>query len=359
VHVNVQFERTAIESNASGEIILKMNLNRSYLWLRVHQLEPAHEYLLLADGTERARFTTDPSGEGVLWMRYPVSNGRPELDFDPRGKRISVSDGGAERLAAVVSGPGEPFSAVVEETADIPPTDPNEVGTVTGRYRTLPVGCRVWNVALQDVASGTYQVVVDGSTVGEIEADGGGKATLRFYTVSAWGVCLEFMNDSAEGPGAGNRVLAPLDFEPRGAQVQVIGGGEVVFAGPMRAEVALPQAALCPEVDIAVPLQSAYWFGAGDASMSSKDEVCNHEFRVVARAVPAANYELWVAGSKVGIVPVRNWEDESRGEVRFDSEPDEPDELPLDFDPRGQLVEVRRPIGIPPVLYLGADFPTE
>jgi hypothetical protein len=66
-----------------------------------------------------------------------------------------------------------------------------------------------------------------------------------------------------------------------------------------------------------------------------------------------------VAGARVGTVPVRNWPIGPIGEARFDTHPDDPDELPLEFDPRGQSVEVRRPIATPPVLYLEALFPDE
>jgi hypothetical protein len=47
------------------------------------------------------------------------------------------------------------------------------------------------------------------------------------------------------------------------------------------------------------------------------------------------------------------------GELRFDTQPDEPDELPLDFDPRGQRIELRRRISIPTTLYMYGLFPDE
>ena len=66
-----------------------------------------------------------------------------------------------------------------------------------------------------------------------------------------------------------------------------------------------------------------------------------------------------MAGARVGTVPVRGWPGGPIGEARFDTHPDDPDELPLEFDPRGQSVEVSRPIATPPVLYLEALFPDE
>ena len=44
---------------------------------------------------------------------------------------------------------------------------------------------------------------------------------------------------------------------------------------------------------------------------------------------------------------------EPEGEIEFDTDPDEPGEVLLDFDPRGQLVEVRQG----GVTYLSREFP--
>jgi len=361
VQVYVQLERTPVETGARGSIQLQMNETRSVLRLRLYRLLPEREYLLLADGVEQARFTTNPGGQAKLELQHPPSPDYETLGFDPRGKRISVSDGSEDRLSAVVDGPGEPLWSQVFESAGIPTGDPPEPGHVRGVYRTNPFGCRMFNLNLRGVAPGTYQVRIDGVLAGEIEADGEGQATLRLQSPAFPGAfCLDLPGWGSGGSHPQNSASALLDLEPRGAWVEVVRDGEVLFAGPMRAQVAVPEETeVCSAVDIEVDLNPTHWFGAGDASMKSKDEACDHEFRVTARNLPVANYELWVAGSMVGTVPVRNWPGESRGEVYFDTVPDEPGELPLDFDPRGQLVEVRRPMTSPPVVDLEVVFPTE
>jgi hypothetical protein len=142
--------------------------------------------------------------------------------------------------------------------------------------------------------------------------------------------------------------------------VEVIRDGEVVFAGPMRAQVALPEEPdTCPEVDIEVSLNPVLQIGAGEASMQSKDDPCSHEFRVEITGLYAGDYRLWVGSADVGTVRVRPSPGGARGEIRFDTEPDEPDELLLDFDPRGQPVEVRRALANPPLILLEAQFPEE
>jgi hypothetical protein len=151
-----------------------------------------------------------------------------------------------------------------------------------------------------------------------------------------------------------------LDFEPRGALVELVRDGATVFSGPMLADVALPDEALgCPSLDIQVDLTPLWWFASGDASLLSDAGDCDQEFSVTARGVPVANYELWVAGEMVGTVPVRNWPGGPSGTIRFDTTPDDPGELPLGFDPRGLFIEVRRPISTTSVTYLEGPFPTE
>jgi len=359
--IRVDLQPASIESGASGEIALRMDSHRSNLRLRVRNLEPESEYILLADGVERARFMTDPRGAAKVELQYPPSNEGQSLDFDPRGKLLSVTDGSDDMLSAVVSGPLEPPGIRVWEVAGIPATEPADDGSVRGTYRTLSRGLRVFKVELRDVAPGTYQVLVDGAPVGEVEAKAAGRAAITFWSAdSAGGFHRHLWGHGFGHRGSRSKVWATLDFEPRGAQVEIVRDGEVLFAGPMRAQVALPELVeTCPVVDIQTALTPLQWFGSGDASMASEDGGCDHEFRVKVRDLAAANYELWVGDAIVGTLPVRNWLDGLSGEIRFDTEPDDPEEHLLDFDPRGRRVEVRRPIASPSVLYLEALFPTE
>jgi hypothetical protein len=354
-------QRTPVETRARGSIRFEADEQRSTLRIRVRKLAPDSEYLLLADGVEQARFTTNSKGRARLWLEYSPLAGIETLGFDPRGKRISVSDGSEDRLSAVVNGPGESVWSHVLETAGIPASDLAEPGQVRAVYQMTPFGCRIFKVGLRGVTPGTYQVLVDGASVGEVEVNESGRGALRLRLPTLpGGLCFRFPGRRHESSRRMGTARAPHDFEPRGAQVEVIRNSDVLFAGPMRAQVALPEEPeACPEVDIEVPLEPAYPYGAGDASMKSKDDACHHEFFVIARGVPVGNYELWVAGASVGTVPVRNSPEGIRGEIRFDTEPNEPDELLLDFDPRGQPVEVRRPIVNPPIIYLEAQFPEE
>lgn len=357
--IKVDLQRSPIESNARGAIRVLMDERQSSLELLVRHLEPESEYLLLVDDVERTRFTTNPRGSAHVRLQYYPEAGVETLDFDPRGKLHSVSDGSAVRLSAVVSGPLEPPRIRVWERATIPATGPDVGGHATGLYRTSGVFSPVFEIELRGVAAGIYRVLVDGTPVAEVGVDGLGMRSIRFVRTPHLGLLQRRTRGGRIAVGGWSRnVWAMLDFEPRGAWLEVVHDGGVLFAGPMRAQVALPEEAeACSGVDLQVPLTPVLWFGSGDASLLSEEESCDHEFRVTARGLAAANYELWVGDEMVGMLPVRNWPGGTAGELRFDTQPDDPDELPLEFDPRGRLIEVRRPMFVPN-LYLTALFPS-
>jgi hypothetical protein len=358
--IEVDLQRSPIESKARGAVRVLMDAQRSVLELRLRGLDPESEHLLLADGVERTRFATNSRGDAIVELRYPPEAGIQTLDFDPRGKLLAVSDGSLERLSAVVSGPLEPDRIRIWELAAIPATAQATGGQATGSYQSVGNSWRVFEVQLLGVESGTYQVLVDGAPVGELALADQVFKSIRFISTPRFAWLPKLPGDY--GPrvnGRSRTTLALLDFEPRGARIEIARSGEVLFAGPMRARVALPEEAeTCPIVDLQTPLTPVLWFGSGEASLVSKDESCDHEFRVTAQGLAAANYELWVGEAMVGTVPVRNSAGGPAGEIRFDTHPDDPGELPLGFDPRGQQIEVRRPMFIPN-LYLTALFPTE
>lgn len=360
--VYLQLQPSATDSGARGDLLIHLDERQSLLQLRVRGLEPDREYLLLANDVERTRFTSNANGMANLQLRYPASDANRALEFDPRGKLLAVNDGSEDLLSAVVSGPMEPRRTLMWELAAIPATENAAGGRARGAYWALPNGWRSFEVRLWDAdPAGSYDVVVDGALVGKIQTNSWGRGMVQFWSVSQpFGLFRQRRGHAGRGAGVFARDRARLDFEPRGAQVEIVRDGEVVFAGSMRAQVALPEEAeACPLVDIQIDLTPLRSFGSGDASLASEDGGCDLEFQVTARGLAAANYELWVGDAIVGMLPVRNWLDGLRGELRFDTQPEGPDELLLDFDPRGQPIEVRRPQGSSSVALLGALFPTQ
>ena len=77
----------------------------------------------------------------------------------------------------------------------------------------------------------------------------------------------------------------------------------------------------------------------GEARLRHRAD-CSQDFRVEIEDVPLGNYTLRVAGDNKGTITVVNTGTENEGEVEFDTDPDDPHELPMTFDPAGKLIEV-------------------
>ena len=85
-------------------------------------------------------------------------------------------------------------------------------------------------------------------------------------------------------------------------------------------------------------------------------EMTSHyiEFSVEIEGVPAGSYALRVGGQEVGIITAKNMSGEVAGRILF-RDPETFHALHLDFDPRGQTIEVIQQDNV----ILRADFPAE
>ena len=97
----------------------------------------------------------------------------------------------------------------------------------------------------------------------------------------------------------------------------------------------------CVETETEVPLFNLGMIGGakGEARFRDKDD-CDQDFQVEIEDVPLGEYELQVGGVTRGTITVMNMGGENEGELRFDTDLDGQGELPLDFDPRGKLIQV-------------------
>lgn len=73
------------------------------------------------------------------------------------------------------------------------------------------------------------------------------------------------------------------------------------------------------------------------------DDDCNESIEVEIEDVPEGAYDVYVGGELRGTIQAvfNPANGEVEGELEWDSDPDDPGEQLLDFDPRGQLIEVR------------------
>ena len=104
-----------------------------------------------------------------------------------------------------------------------------------------------------------------------------------------------------------------------------------------------PDPGVCTYAEIDVPLLNT---GADvDAKGNARHRVredCEQDFRVEIEDVPTGDYDLFVGGVNLGTITVVDTGLEIEGDIDFDTDPDDPDEILLDFDPRGQLIEIEQ-----------------
>jgi len=213
-------------------------------------------------------------------------------------------------------------ASVTEERIGLSPAREGITGSGHADFEERPDRTE-FSVEAEDLANGSYRIIVGGVDRGEL--------------VIALGVGeTEFRSPVETG-----KVL--LTFDPRDQLIEihdsqgavltsgegVIGGGgdngvEIDF-GMALIEVELNNAGIYPEA-------------SGDAKLEPRDD--RTDFSVEVEDVPIGSYTLRIGGNEVGTIVVVELQDGSiEGEIEFRN-PVEPGKVLLDFDPRGQQVDV-------------------
>ncbi len=180
-----------------------------------------------------------------------------------------------------------------------------------------------FSVEVEDLADGSYRIFVGGVERGELL------------------VSLGMGETEYRSPVEAGKVL--LTFDPRGEQVEVHDGqGAVLTSGDVVIDDDDP---VDPNIDfgtteIEVDLTNTgvYILASGDARL--RPEVDRTDFSVEIEDVPVGDYDLRIGDEIVGVITVMTQQDGSvEGELEFRS-PVEPGKTLLDFDPRGQQIDV-------------------
>lgn len=284
---------------------------------------------------------------GELEFRSPVEPGKSLLDFDPRGQAIEIAQGATVYFRSTQS----------NGTATPPPAPSGAPPTGNARYAVRVESSndgpqleaeleqradRVdFQVELEDVPVGTYTLRIAGTargTVSVVAMPGGTRGEIEFR--------------APVEPGK-----LPLDFDPRGALIEVLSGTTVVLSATLPATPTGTAgdddgggnddggaAGGAQSVTLASTGIDANANGRATYERSSNEQ----EFEVEVEDLDDGAYALDVGGSARATITVSR----GRGEVKFNN-PARAGRLPLDFDPRGQRITVSRA----GVTYLTAQFP--
>ena len=184
-----------------------------------------------------------------------------------------------------------------------------------------------FSVELEDMTDGNYRIMVGGIDRGELV------------------VALGIGETEFRSPVEAGKIL--LTFDPRGELTEVHdGGGAVLTSGDVvfddgdddgdDDEVDIDFGTT--EIEVELTNTGVFAAASGDARLRPRED--RTDFSVEIEDVPVGPYSLHVGDQIVGVIQVRMLEDGSvEGELEFRN-PVEPGKVLLDFDPRGQNIEV-------------------
>lgn len=294
---------------------------------------PAGDVTLLLDGA--TVITTTPI-KGAINLRFssrPASGVLP-LPRDPRGASIDLLQNGVTIFQGTVNsrGQGANIGKKAEYFLLIPATDASIVGEVKAKFKSKDDGRRDFSVEIEDATLGTYELYVNEVLEGSIVV-----ATTDNGTEGE----IEFSNSEDDG----SKEL--LDFNPEGAKLSVRLTGVVQFEGIFSAA-AVTNKKPSSQEDRSEKLENLTSTGLTPAAEGKAeyevDSNGRHRFKVEIEKLPVGRYLLLVGGVQKAVINVVEGATNNKGEVEFRSV-SEAGKILLNFDPRGQLLEVVNPMG--------------
>ncbi len=320
-HIRTPLVNTGVIPDARGVVLAELKLRESEMIVSASKLTPGASVDVVIGGVVEATVTVRTDGKLSVKFKAPRPGRSEPLDFDPRGQTLSLAIGGVSVLEAPIAATGEPQGTLAAERANLTPSD-GVAGRARAEYRVSRNGKRIFRVDVVRGGAGPFELFVAGVKRGDL--------TVRGVTAK-----IKF------GVGSDDPGVLPLDFDPRGEVLDVISGGQVLFSGKLEA--------LARGVNLSTPRLTASAItatalaGSGHASAKLRlDERARKHFSVEVEDVPVGAYDLFVDGVKVGTINVATVTGGTEGEIEFTSGDDDPDELPLTFDPLGKTLSIRQ-----------------
>ncbi len=258
------------------------------------------------------------------------------LTFDPRGQVVDVVGPAgivfSSELTAAVTGvntASPTFGIVI-----LPANASAGSGQAKAKLVIDDHARKHFSIELEDVPTGTYDLLVDDIDVGDITvvSDSGSTKGEREFT----------SNDiSDEGE-------LPLTFDPSGRTLTVSQGATIYFSGPFNP--AAPAASGVSNFGAATRIQedlsSTGIDNAGTAKADFRvDRKDRARLNIELEDVAAGTYGLTIGGNSRGNIQTVSVDGRVGGEIEF-AYPSEAGKSTLSFDPRGLLIEISSPAGV-------------
>lgn len=237
--IEIDLTNQGVIAGAEGDAQLEQRVDRVDFDVEIEDL-PVGDYTLFVEGIERATINVvdTPSGtEGEAEFRFPAEPGKLLLDFDPRGQSLSIQQNGIEFLAAGFplmgdgddddsgGGDDDDNSGGGDDDDDDSSGNGGDAGlTITIGFNNIGPDADAngsadyeertdrtdFNVEVDDLDDGVYELRVGGSSVAMMIVTGGEGE-------------VEFRNPSEPGK-------LELDFDPLGQTVEVVQNSTVFLS---------------------------------------------------------------------------------------------------------------------------------
>lgn len=325
--------------------------------VHIENVQPG-TYSLVVDGDFQGDIVTALDGdndgaEGYIEFRSPQRRDYPLLDFDPRGASIEVFDASG----ALVLSSMAPESGSLDDRRGAPPFGDEDILVTMSNAGVYPGGEAyaelereprfvIFEVDVEDIPVGQYAVRVDTIDRGILkvseDSDGDTDGELEFRYPATPGYPL-------------------LDFDPRGALIEVVEGSITLFSidtfpgsaqdatdNPDNPVVPGPggDESAGPDLELVYDLPNRGVYSQADADAYFSRDEDGIEFEVEVEDVPVGTYTLKVGGVIRGTITTRipSGEDNdgdfsAEGEIDF-SNPQRSGEILLDFPVSSQLIEI-------------------
>ncbi len=252
------------------------------------------------------------------------------LDFDPRGQVVDIAQDTNLVFSGVCEAQIKRVNVAIPAlgTATLPSTGLDADAVANAKLRVDAKARRKFSVELENLPDGIYQFLANSLTQGNItvsSASGHSHGEIEFTGQD---------DDAAE---------LPLTFEPTNSIFTVQNGGGIYFQGAL-----VFSAGGSNGLPVTIDESLASTGLDPDASGNAKfeiDDLGRRKFSVEAENIPLGSYNLFVAGIKRGAFAAKLSSGKVKGELEFSTSPDI-GELPLTFDPRGQLLEITNASGL-------------
>lgn len=257
--------------------------------------QPSSTASLVSFGQVELEFSD--CNHGVLRFDTRLGSGTRQIQRNTNTVGASCTGGLIDSTPAVST--GESFLPIT-----------TVAGSANARFRTEP-GRLSFRVQLENAPAGSYQLIVAGQLRGTLNVSANLSSELEFKSPRDNGALL-------------------LDFDPRGQTIALVTTTQV---GTTVTPSQIPPFGNSERI---VPLQVG---GLGSGELKLKQKPSSVDFSIELEDVPVGNYSIKVGDVARGLLQVSNQAGRNKGETEY-SYPRDVGKLLLDFDPRGQRVEI-------------------